>query len=119
VLNENDNCPETPNPDQSDIDTDGVGDVCDNCPEVYNPGQEDLDQDGVGDYCQYICGDANGEGNVNILDITYLIGCLYQEGSCPEPDWVGDVNNNGATNILDITYLINYLYQGGPEPECF
>lgn len=32
VLNVDDNCPDTPNPLQSDVDSDGAGDVCDDCP---------------------------------------------------------------------------------------
>jgi len=35
----------------SDVDVDGVGDVCDNCPMTENPGQEDADGDRVGDAC--------------------------------------------------------------------
>jgi len=50
-----DNCPSDPNPDQSDFDTDGLGDMCDdsdgdafvdaadNCPADFNPGQEDTE----------------------------------------------------------------------------
>jgi hypothetical protein len=47
-----DNCPDTPNPDQSDDDHDLRGDLCDNCPVVSNYPQLDVgDHDGIGDAC--------------------------------------------------------------------
>lgn len=66
----------------------------------------------------YLCGDANGDGNINILDITYIIAFLYKEGSPPDPMEAADVNSSGTVNILDVTYLIAYLYKGGPDPGC-
>jgi hypothetical protein len=62
-------------------------------------------------------GDASGDWNVNILDITFLINYLYKHATAPSPLKVGDVNGSCIVNIQDITYLINYLYKGGPAPK--
>lgn len=53
-VQESDNCPLVPNPDQMDNDaniSDQVGNVCDNCPTVFNPKQENTDGDMLGDAC--------------------------------------------------------------------
>jgi hypothetical protein len=65
------------------------------------------------------CGDINGDTDINILDIVYLINYKYKSG--PEPDnmAMADCNGcDGGINILDIVYLINYKYKSGPEPAC-
>jgi hypothetical protein len=52
LIDERDNCPTVPNPDQRDEDSDSLGDVCDNCPLIANPKQEAAgDDDGFGDLC--------------------------------------------------------------------
>lgn len=70
VMDDLDNCPVTPNPDQTNIDHDVTGDACednlsndwdgdgwpdsnDNCPFVYNPDQLDEDGDGTGNACSW------------------------------------------------------------------
>jgi Dockerin type I domain len=74
--------------------------------------------DTTSDICGYVCGDANGDGVLNIRDITYLINFLYKGGVAPNPIQAGDANGNGIVNIQDITHLINYLYKSGPNPLC-
>jgi len=73
---------------------------------------------GLVDVNAFLCADANNNGQVNILDVTYLIAFLYQSGPAPVPYISGDADGSGAINILDVTYLINYLYNDGPEPVC-
>ena len=70
----------------------------------------------------YICGDFNGDGIFNILDIAYLINYIYKGGPPPVPLQSANVNygidQNSAINILDVVYFINFKYKGGPPPVC-
>jgi hypothetical protein len=67
---------------------------------------------------QGMCGDVNCTGNINLLDITFLIMWIYQSGDDPCSTWAADANGDGNYNLLDITYLINYVYMSGPAPVC-
>ncbi|MBI5225038.1 hypothetical protein HY989_04175 [Candidatus Micrarchaeota archaeon] len=63
------------------------------------------------------CGDVNGDGKINVVDLTYLVAYLFSGG--PEPKinkLIGDVNGDGKVNVVDITYLVNYLFKAGPAP---
>lgn len=52
IADDEDNCPQSYNPDQKDRDEDSIGDVCDNCPYKSNKDQKDSDNDEVGDICE-------------------------------------------------------------------
>ncbi|UCG60426.1 MAG: immune inhibitor A [Candidatus Zixiibacteriota bacterium] len=111
-----------------DTDGDGFGDpdhpenTCpdDNCPYVWNPDQTDSDGDGIGDACEeaYVCGDADGDGEVTMDDVSFLIDYLHKGGPAPDPMEAGDANGDGSVDQLDARYLINYLKKDGPEPIC-
>ncbi len=66
----------------------------------------------------FICGDANGNGSINILDATFIIAYLFKSGPEPVPLQAANVNNTGGINILDATYLISFLFKNGPDPNC-
>ncbi len=65
---------------------------------------------------QYLCGDADGGGGINVADVTYLVDYLFFGGPEPVPYLAGDCDANGAINIADLTYLVTYLFGGGPAP---
>jgi uncharacterized protein (TIGR02145 family) len=66
----------------------------------------------------FICGDLNGDGKINLLDISYIIFALYRGGPQPNPRERGDVNNDSKFNLLDVSYIINFLYRQGSAPNC-
>jgi hypothetical protein len=66
------------------------------------------------------CGDADGNGIVNISDAVFLISYIFGGGSAPDPYTSGDADCNEIVNISDAVYLIAYIFGGGPVPcaEC-
>ena len=63
-----------------------------------------------------LCGDVNASGDVNIVDVVYLVAYIFSGGAAPNPLAAGDVDCSGEINIADIVYLINYVFRGGPAP---
>ncbi len=66
-----------------------------------------------------VCGDADGDGKIDIGDVVYLLNYVYKDGPAPQCEPLtacGDVNVDGEVDIGDVIYLINYLYKDGPSP---
>ena len=112
ILDINDNCPSTYNPDQKDSDGNGEGDVCedsdgdgvldfeDNCIYIPNPNQEDADGDGEGDVCE----DADNDGIIDSKD--NCINTANIDQSDLDGDGTGDVcdddrDGDGIVNTED------------------
>ena len=53
-------------------------------------------------------GDLNGDGSVNIADITALIDCIIEH----DQDLNYDFDEDGSVGIADVTSLIDYILQG-------
>lgn len=64
---------------------------------------------------QCACGDDNGNGQVEIGDVFYLVNNLFGNG--PPPVSCGDANSDGAVSSADAVYLVNYLMARGPIPQ--
>lgn len=65
-----------------------------------------------------ICGDVNGDGIVNVLDIIYYIEYKFKSGPEPVNMAMADVNGDGIYNILDIIDIIKYKFTSGPDLTC-
>ncbi len=116
IPDSSDNCKLTYNPDQSDLDSDGIGDVCDedvdgdgvlnaidNCKYIANPDQADSDSNGIGDVCENSF-DGDKDGIINSED-----NCPYTynpDQADEDMDGIGDVcdddkDGDGVKNLFD------------------
>ena len=87
-----------------DLDGDGLHHYFDNCPNIFNPNQEDLDLDGIGDFCDQ---DIDGDGVTNQqeeIDQTdsyencdYIYTSITLNITAPM-----DCDNDGVTDKIDL-----------------
>ena len=61
-------------------------------------------------------GDANSDGTINVMDMTFIIGYICQGGPRPEPAANGDPNGDCVIDTSDIVYLANHIFSQGPPP---
>lgn len=62
-------------------------------------------------------GDINGDEQVDLDDVLYLLNYLFGGGPPPVPIIpYGDVNSDGIVSISDAVHMINHLLKGQPPP---
>jgi len=70
--------------------------------------------------CVGLCGDANGDGDVNVSDAVWLLNYIFVDGPPPQPiKACGDTNTDADVNISDAAYLVIWIFTGGTSPgDC-
>ncbi|KPL00619.1 MAG: hypothetical protein AMJ91_03970 [candidate division Zixibacteria bacterium SM23_73_3] len=66
----------------------------------------------------FMCGDCNGDGTIDLGDVLHIVSYLYKGGPAPDPLEAGDCNCDDTIDLGDLLYLVAYLYKGGPAPVC-
>jgi hypothetical protein len=103
-----------------DSDADGIPDLCDNCPDTPNTDQADLDSNDIGDACQCVCdchGDPQCDDVVNVLDVVKAVNVAFRSqpditdpnGGCPTV--TTDANCDSVTNVLDVVKFVNVAFR--------
>ena len=70
-------------------------------------------------YVQFLSGDVNKDGLVDVGDVVYLINYLFKNGPSPIPILhAGDANCDEIVDVGDVIYLINFLFKDGTAPSC-
>lgn len=65
----------------------------------------------------FIRGDANSDGNIDITDAVYTLNYLFMGGLSPPCEDAADTDDSGKIDISDTILILNYLFTGGSPPK--
>lgn len=70
--------------------------------------------------CCVLRGDLDGNGFIDINDLTLMVCCSFGFGFCQNCSDICfehfDVDQSGGVDISDIVYMVSYMFGGGPAP---
>jgi hypothetical protein len=82
-----------------------------------SPQDYDLENNEISEFLHScVCGDVDGNGSINVGDLSYLVDYLFFSGPPPPVMEAANVDGEGGVNVADLTYLVDYLIFGGDEP---
>lgn len=67
---------------------------------------------------RFLRGDANGDGQLNIADPSFMLGFLFLGGPDPVCKDAADANDDGSINLTDAIVVLDYLFRGGAAPAA-
>jgi hypothetical protein len=67
---------------------------------------------------EFLRGDSNSSGTVDISDAIFTLGCLFGGGGCPACYDAADANDSGTADISDAVFTLSHLFSGGAPPPA-
>lgn len=67
---------------------------------------------------EFLCGDSNSDGFINIGDVVYLVNLIFHNGPMPATERAGDVNCDANVNLGDAVYTGNFIFQNNAPAPC-
>ena len=68
--------------------------------------------------CQFIRGDLNNTGVVDLNDAVDILAYLFLGETVPPCYDAADVNDNGVVELSDYIYMARWTFSGGPPPSA-
>jgi len=65
---------------------------------------------------EFIRGEVNSDGQVNVADPVFIVMRLFLGGDPPSCEDAADANDDGVVDLSDAVYELAYLFAGGPPP---
>ena len=68
-----------------------------------------------GEYLE--AGDVNGDGQLNVKDVTSMNAYIMKNNPTPFDERVADLNGDGTINVKDVTLMCSWIMQQGQQQE--